>query len=114
MKKEKINFDLTKVYVKEYCNIAMCYNCCYFGHVAKHCKLEVRCYKCGQKHESKNCKEETPLNCINCERLRLKERIHSARDPNCPAFLQKVTKYKQSTNYGGQKSTDEDFLGTKD
>ena len=24
MKKEKINFDLTKTYVKEYCNIAMC------------------------------------------------------------------------------------------
>lgn len=100
IKNEKINFDLTRVYVQEYYNVAMCYKCCLFGHVAKYCKSALSCHKCGGTHEANLCPENTPLDCPNCKRLNLRNRIHSARDPKCPAFLQKIEKYKQSTDYG--------------
>nr|CAI5818963.1 unnamed protein product [Callosobruchus analis] len=34
IKRDNISFDLTKIYVQEYYNIAMCYKCCNYGHVA--------------------------------------------------------------------------------
>lgn len=104
IKNENINFDLTKVYVKEYCNPAMCYKCCLFGHVSKYCLGELCCHKCGGNHEGKSCPQNTTLDCPNCKRLKLKDRIHTARDPKCPAFLQKIEKYRESTNYGNQST----------
>ncbi|KAK9674830.1 hypothetical protein QE152_g40824 [Popillia japonica] len=68
-------------------------------HVAKHCNNEVCCHKCGENHDSRECPESQNLNCPNCKKLRLPERKHSARDPKCPAYLQKLNKQKQYINY---------------
>lgn len=99
IKNDNLSLDLTKAYIQEYTNLAMCFKCCYFGHVARYCKGEPCCCKCGNKHESNKCPENSPLNCPNCKRLNLQERRHSARDPKCPAFLQKIQKLQQQINY---------------
>lgn len=109
IKNENLSFDLTKAYVKEYTNLAMCFKCCFFGHVAKYCKGEVCCHKCGGKHEGRQCSEGTIWDCPNCKRLKLKDRIHTARDQKCPAYLQKLEKHRQNTNYGSSRQ-DKSFL----
>ena len=106
-----VNLDLTKAYVQEYYNIAMCYKCGLFGHVSKYCKGEVCCLKCGGKHESNQCPINTQLNCPNCKRWNLKDRAHTARDLKCPAYLEKIEKYIKTTNYGNHEETDNPFLG---
>lgn len=83
IKNDNLIFDLTKLYVREYTNLAMCFNCCLFGHVAKYCRNEV---------------------CPNCKRQKLKDRIHTARDPKCPAYLQKLHRLRQKTNYESESN----------
>lgn len=56
--KGTVVIDLLLLYVEEYTEVAVCYACCRYGHVAKHCKHEHTCYKCGGKHEGKACKKE--------------------------------------------------------
>lgn len=99
IRNENLTFDLTKAYVQEYINLTMCYKCSNFGHVAKNCKGEPCCYNCGDKHDSHQCSKSNPLNCPNCKRLNLSQRTHSARDPKCPAFLRKVQKQREYTNF---------------
>ncbi|KAK9719213.1 hypothetical protein QE152_g22861 [Popillia japonica] len=96
---EKLSFDLTKAYVQEYVTVSMCFNCCNFGHVAKHCNNGVCCHKCGENHDSRECPESQNLNCPNCKKLRLPERKHSARDPKRSAYLKNLNKQKQYINY---------------
>ena len=110
LKNENLCFDLTRAYVCEYTNLAMCYRCCYFGHVAKYCNGILCCFKCGEEHEGNHCPEDSPLDCPNCKRMKLNDRIHSARDHKCPVYLQKLEKYRQNTDFGGSSDTPETFL----
>lgn len=113
LKNENLCFDLMKAYVYEYTNLAMCFKCCYFGHVAKYCKGTVCCYKCGKEHESNQCPGDNPLDCVNCKRMKLEDRIHSARDPKCPAYLHKLEKYRQNTDFGESETNKNVFLERK-
>lgn len=97
--KNEISFDLTKIFTVEYTNITMCYKCCTFGHIAKYCTGKICCHKCGGDHQGKDCQENTELDCPNCKKMRLNERRHTARDPKCPAFIQRVQRLRQYTNY---------------
>lgn len=103
IKNQNLSFDL----IKEYFNIALCFKCCNFGHVIKYCTGNEVCFKCGQNHQGRDCTEET-LDCPNCKRLKLHDRNHTARNPNCPAFLQKIKIHQRSTNY--QTVSKEHFL----
>lgn len=101
LKKQTIYFDLMKVYVQEHFNIAMCFNCAGFGHVAKYCTDKLCCHKCGASdHEGKNC-NEPKLKCPNCIKMRYKEEDsqHSARDVNCPVYQKRFKNYKSQINY---------------
>nr|CAI5818688.1 unnamed protein product [Callosobruchus analis] len=67
VKQGTITFDPGVVYVEEQRDVAICYRCCKFGHIAKFCKEECFCYLCGKKgHEGSSCVEGT-FGCINCE-----------------------------------------------
>lgn len=55
LKRETVCFDLMRVYVQEHVNLAFCWNCCGFEHVAKHCKDKVYCYQCAEEHSGKDC-----------------------------------------------------------
>lgn len=101
LKKQTVNFDLMKVYVQEHLNLALCYSCSGFGHVAKHCKETICCYKCGANdHYGKECKEAL-LKCPNCIKMKYmpEDSQHSARDINCPIYKKRLISYRSQINY---------------
>nr|CAI5856807.1 unnamed protein product [Callosobruchus analis] len=85
LKKQLVNFDLLKVHVEEHINLAICFNCCSYGHVAKYCKQNECCHRCASCHSAKECKEES-LKCVNCQEMKYNDIAHSARDVNCPVY----------------------------
>lgn len=99
LKQGKININLTKTYVIEAFNVPICFNCSMFNHLAKNCNEKPVCHVCGKREQHLNC--EKTLNCINCQRLGIQERKHSARDKNCPCYARKVEQMKKYTNYKG-------------
>ena len=48
-------FDLCPAYVQEYTNVAICFKCSLFGHVAKHCKANDCCHKWSGVHNGTQC-----------------------------------------------------------
>lgn len=109
IRRENLVFDLTRAYVQEYINLAMCYKCCYFGHVAKYCKSDLCCFKCGRNHDSNKCSTEK-LDCPNCKRIGLQERMHTAKDRSCPAYLKKIDRQREYTNFSASENQERHFL----
>lgn len=101
LKSEKIYLDFQTIYVNEATQLALCFRCCRYGHVAKHCKETTpSCYKCGDGHDGNTCdKDLDKYNCTNCERLRLTPRRHQARDTNCPIYIRKLVEARAQTQY---------------
>lgn len=97
IRNEGLTFDLTKAYIQEYINLAICFKCCSFGHVAKYCKGELCCHKCGNSHEPQQC--PNTLDCPNRKKSNFSDRSHSARDKNCPAFQRKLKRQREYTNF---------------
>lgn len=108
LKRQIINFDLVKVHVQEYFNLALCYNCAGFGHVAKHCKEKQCCHRCGGEHHSSECTTDS-LKCPNCTKLKYNQELchHSARDKQCPVFIKKLSQFQGQINYS---SSNRSFL----
>ena len=100
LKKGKVNFDLVKVYVQEYLNLAICFHCFNFGHVSKYCNEKQCCHKCGGEHDGRDC-QTTVLNCPNCSRMKFPEQEchHSARDITCPVYKRRLERYRNQVNY---------------
>lgn len=98
-----LTLDMCPVYVKEYTNVALCFKCCLFGHVAKHCTTSECCHKCGGAHNPTRC-TTTIYDCPNCKRSNLTPRNHTARDPTCPVYIQRIHRLKQSTNYANSET----------
>lgn len=90
--------DLCPAFVQEYTNVSMCFKCCLFGHVAKHCTAKDCCHKCGSAHNSTQCTADV-LDCPNCKRSNLSQRNHSARNSSCPVYMQRIARLQQQTNY---------------
>nr|CAI5831225.1 unnamed protein product [Callosobruchus analis] len=109
LKKQLVNFDLLMVHVEEHINLAVCFKCCGFGHVAKYCKQDECCHRCAGCHSAKECKEES-LKCVNCQKMKYTDIAHSARDiedfledhPECVAFcVTEHWKSKEQLQYHG-------------
>lgn len=101
LKQETVNFDLMKVYVQEHFNLALCFKCCGFGHVAKYCNENLSCHKCGANDHSGSDCQSMELKCVNCLKMKYKaeESQHSARDMNCPVYQRKLKNYQCQINY---------------
>lgn len=101
LKKETVVFDLMKVYVQEHFNLAICFNCAGFGHVAKYCKELQCCHKCSANNHTGNECTAADLKCPNCCKMKYKEEDskHSARDTNCPIYQKRIINYKNQVNY---------------
>nr|CAI5855404.1 unnamed protein product [Callosobruchus analis] len=55
-KQGTITFDLEVLYVEEQRDVALCFRCCKYGHMAKLCREESYCFVCGKKgHEGAQC-----------------------------------------------------------
>ena len=99
LKKRSVHFDLMRVFIEEYINLAMCFKCSYFDHVRKYCTQKECCYKCAGEHESIGCKEEN-FKCPDCIKIKYKNFYHSARDIICPVYQRRLERYKNNINYG--------------
>lgn len=100
LKREKIFFDLVTVYVQEHVNVAICYRCSRFDHVAKYCTEEKCCHKCGGRHFGKDCEIVfEKFKCPNCEKMKYPDLNHSARDTNCPVFKRRLDRFRNNINY---------------
>lgn len=101
LKKQTVYFDLMRVYVQEHINLALCFKCAGFGHVAKYCEGKRSCHKCGdENHEGKEC-TTTELKCPNCIKMKYKaeDSKHSARDIKCPIYQKRLIMYRNQINY---------------
>lgn len=60
--------------------VTQCFRCQAYGHIAQNCTKTPRCVKCGQQHNTQDCKKssETPPTCANCEGR------HTANYRECP------------------------------
>lgn len=85
----------------EYVGITRCYHCFNYGHIAADCNGTKACSKCGETHDSKECKAAS-FTCINCIRfnshlpreeysLRLNVH-HPVFSTSCPIYKQKAQK----------------------
>ncbi len=66
---EKVKFGFLIHPVREFVpEPVQCYNCRRWGHIAKACKGQQCCARCGQEHETQNClkKDRSEFSCINC------------------------------------------------
>lgn len=66
-----------------FASVRMCFNCGYFGHLAKYCEKKARCLQCSsedhQSSKEKSCQQ--PKKCINCGG------DHATVDHKCPRFI---------------------------
>ena len=60
--------------------VLMCYKCYAPGHIAKNCKKERQCRRCGGEHMAADCIAVVPK-CSNCDQE------HEATHPECPAIV---------------------------
>ncbi|GFV66781.1 nucleic-acid-binding protein from transposon X-element [Trichonephila clavipes] len=81
-----------------------CYNCNYFNHSSKNCRMTPRCLKCGKDHRTGDCTMKEKLEkprCINCN-----QEGHVASLRSCTAFPKiKPKKGEAQNNKNVQKKT---------
>ncbi|GFS76250.1 nucleic-acid-binding protein from transposon X-element [Trichonephila clavipes] len=71
---------------------SQCFNCNYFNHTSKNCKMTPRCLKCEGSHKTHDCPKTErlqALRCINCN-----ENGHLASSRQCPRFPRLKLKQK--------------------
>jgi hypothetical protein len=62
---EHRHYGITERYIPQ-SQIKQCFKCQAYGHKTNVCTRKVRCGKCAQEHETKECQNET-MSCANCE-----------------------------------------------
>ena len=65
-----------------------CFKCQKFGHIAANCKKDVRCSRCGENHDIKNCNSEATEKCCNCGMN------HKASSKDCRFYQERQTVLK--------------------
>lgn len=86
----------TRVYWEKYHprnKVTQCYNCQAYGHGSRNCTYKPRCFKCGEDHNSRECrkpKEEKPT-CANCRE------DHLSNNRCCKAYKDYMAKIEKNT-----------------
>ncbi|XP_054259232.1 golgin subfamily A member 6-like protein 22 [Macrosteles quadrilineatus] len=103
-RKERIFVEWQSCRVKDYVDVARCFKCQKFGHVAKHCKSETpACSHCAGEHDYKDCPnkgKKEKVRCINCVRDKKENSKHEARSRKCPAYEKAVRRQNEKIDYG--------------
>lgn len=103
---EKINLGFTRHELVDYVETPpRCFKCQRFGHVAKHCRGEQRCKRCGGPHDFKTCTSKEKLVCANCGG------DHPASYGRCPART--AAQRRNKTFVLGPKTVNEPSLTKK-
>jgi hypothetical protein len=69
--------------------IMQCFNCYGYGHRAANCKRKSRCGKCGENHNTRDCKNNN-RHCCQCKGK------HEAWHPQCPARIAEKSRMNES------------------
>jgi len=90
--------------VKDYVDVARCYKCQRYGHIAKYCENEKpSCSHCAGEHVYKDCPDKNKKEkecCANCKRDGAQNSKHNVASKKCPAFNKAVKKQYEKTDYG--------------
>ncbi|GFU53933.1 nucleic-acid-binding protein from transposon X-element [Trichonephila clavipes] len=73
---------------------SQCFNCNYFNHANKDCRMTPRCLKCGKNHTTATCpitERLKTLHCINCN-----EDGHMVTSRQCPRFPKLKSKKEET------------------
>ncbi|GFU48434.1 nucleic-acid-binding protein from transposon X-element [Trichonephila clavipes] len=73
---------------------SQCFNCNYFNHASKDCRMTPRCLKCGKNHTTATCpitERLKTLHCINCN-----EDGHMATSRQCSRFPKLKSKKEET------------------
>lgn len=102
--RERVYIEWQSCRVKDYVDVARCYKCQRFGHVAKHCNdAKSGCSYCAGEHEYKVCpnkKDKEKVCCANCKREGRTEDKHDAGWRWCPAYEKAVKRQNEKIDYG--------------
>lgn len=74
-----VHYNAVQRFTPQY-QIMQCFNCCDYGHRSTNCKRHSRCGKCGENHNTRECKSTT-VHCFQCKGP------HEAWHPQCPARI---------------------------
>lgn len=86
--------------VKDYVDVARCYKCQRYGHVAKVCLNKEVCSFCAGEHKFADCKaKDDQVQCVNCHTNR-DNSYHAATWKNCPTYKRQVERYFSRIDYG--------------
>lgn len=89
--------------IKDYVEVARCYKCQRFGHVAKHCAdKKLSCSHCSDEHDFKDCKKKggEGAKCTNCTREGRNDAKHPASWRGCPVYEKAVKRHNEQIDYG--------------
>jgi hypothetical protein len=103
-RQEKIFVEWQCCRVKDYVDVARCYKCQRFGHIAKHCTaVKPCCSHCAGEHEYKDCESKNKKGaacCANCKRENRVDTKHEAGSRACPAYEKAVKRQNEKIDYG--------------
>lgn len=102
--REKVFIEWQGCRVKDYVDVARCFKCQRYGHIAKHCNNEKpSCSHCAGDHDYKECpnkNKKEAVCCSNCKREGRQEVKHDATSRKCPAYEKAVKRQNEKTDYG--------------
>lgn len=92
--------DLIQVSVDEHIDVSLCplFPLLQVG-ACRQILQAAACSKCAGVNEGKECDERKGLNCVNCEKAGLKERMQRAYDRKCPVYMRARETEKERTRY---------------
>lgn len=93
MEKQLLRLPWRECRVYEHIYVKSCYKCLGFSHIAKDCKQDQKCSKCGS-HKFSECKNRN-ICCANCrsvnEKLKVKMNTkHHAWSTDCPVYKRRI------------------------
>jgi len=102
--KERIFVEWQSCKVIDYVDVARCYKCQRYGHIAKHCNHEKpSCSHCAGEHEYKDCPDKGKKEkecCANCKREKRQNMKHNVASKKCTSYEKAIKRRNEKTDYG--------------
>lgn len=100
----RLNIGWRRCQAFEFINVARCFRCQKYNHVAKYCDKNNRCGVCSEEHETAKCENNTIQVCANCSDAKKKYNVdidvnHCAWDLECPVYKRNIESEKKKLRF---------------